>query len=424
MPEQKRWKRRPENSTWGDYGANDQLGRMNELDPGQGQAGHRRGEGGQDLLPVDAARLSGRHRAQPAPASAADPPVAPRRQAELALPRRMGQARLRRRHQRRRGASCTCSTRRSGTRSPTSARCSMPTATASRSRPSTTATAAASTSSGRPAPRSAGAVPGTIVEAKGTSSGERAGRREHGGQVPAGARRHDRPVRPLRPQARMRSATTTSCASWRPTASRSKPGDFVLLRTGFDEVILEGKKKPDAHALETSCTGLDGGDRRLQQWITESRLVALISDNYAVELMPTSFKPGDCVMLPLHHHCLFKTGVNLGEIWRLSELADWLRKQQPQPLPAHRAATAAAGGSRLAGNAGCDGVTAALRTRHLRWGARRLLNPAKYFITGAQTTWRRTRQPWAVSKVSEYWTCRSSRRDRRARRRWLGSAPR
>ena len=31
-------------------------------------------------------------------------------------------------------------------------------------------------------------------------------------------------------------------------------------------------------------------------------------------------------MLPLHHHALFKTGVNLGEIWRLSELADWLRK--------------------------------------------------------------------------------------------------
>ena len=30
MAEQKRWKRRPDNSTWGDYGADDQLGRMNE----------------------------------------------------------------------------------------------------------------------------------------------------------------------------------------------------------------------------------------------------------------------------------------------------------------------------------------------------------------------------------------------------------
>ena len=33
MPEQKRWTKRPENSTWGDYGPDDQLGRMNELTP-------------------------------------------------------------------------------------------------------------------------------------------------------------------------------------------------------------------------------------------------------------------------------------------------------------------------------------------------------------------------------------------------------
>src|SRR5688572_33270787 len=33
MPEQKRWTKRPENSTWGDYGVDDQLGRMNELTP-------------------------------------------------------------------------------------------------------------------------------------------------------------------------------------------------------------------------------------------------------------------------------------------------------------------------------------------------------------------------------------------------------
>jgi hypothetical protein len=36
----------------------------------------------------------------------------------------------------------------------------------------------------------------------------------------------------------------------------------------------------------------------------------------------------DCYLLKAlcsRRHCLFKTGVNLGEIWRLSELADWLR---------------------------------------------------------------------------------------------------
>src|SRR5262245_13333139 len=56
-------------------------------------------------------------------------------------------------------------------------------------------------------------------------------------------------------------------------------GDFVLLRTGFDEVILDGNHKPDGETLQTTCTGLDGGDARLQQWIAQTRLVALISDN-------------------------------------------------------------------------------------------------------------------------------------------------
>jgi hypothetical protein len=106
---------------------------------------------------------------------------------------------------------------------------------------------------------------------------------------------------------------------------RVEAGDFVLLRTGFDEVILEGRRAPDKGAVETSCTGLDGSDARLQQWVTETRLVALISDNYAVELLPQEVAPGACAVLPLHQHCLFRTGVNLGELWRLSELADWLR---------------------------------------------------------------------------------------------------
>ena len=63
-------------------------------------------------------------------------------------------------------------------------------------------------------------------------------------------------------------------------------------------------------------------------------------------------------MLPLHQHCLFKTGVNLGEIWRLSELAGLAAQKQPQPFPADRAAAAAARRGRFASDTGCDGVTA------------------------------------------------------------------
>ena len=34
-----RWKQRPEGSTWGDLGPDDQLGRLNLLDAGERQAG-------------------------------------------------------------------------------------------------------------------------------------------------------------------------------------------------------------------------------------------------------------------------------------------------------------------------------------------------------------------------------------------------
>jgi kynurenine formamidase len=105
-----------------------------------------------------------------------------------------------------------------------------------------------------------------------------------------------------------------------------EPGDMVCLRTGFAQLVLEMKKQPDETVLHGACAGLDGRDERLLNWITKSGLVSLISDNYAVEAYPSRPCEEDhCAMLPLHAHCLFKLGVNLGEIWYLSELADWLR---------------------------------------------------------------------------------------------------
>jgi hypothetical protein len=103
-------------------------------------------------------------------------------------------------------------------------------------------------------------------------------------------------------------------------------GDFVCLRTGFDQVLLEFERKPD-DSIHDVCAVLDGRDARLQQWVTDAGLVALISDNYAVEGVPARpCEEGDhCASLPLHAHCLFRLGVYLGEIWYLSELADWLR---------------------------------------------------------------------------------------------------
>jgi hypothetical protein len=99
-------------------------------------------------------------------------------------------------------------------------------------------------------------------------------------------------------------------------------GDMVCLYTGFDELLLEMNRNPDPVRMHNSCAGLDGTDARLLQWITDSKLVALISDNRAVELLP----PPKGAKSTLHEHCLFKLGVPLGEQWYLSALNRWLRE--------------------------------------------------------------------------------------------------
>jgi len=104
-------------------------------------------------------------------------------------------------------------------------------------------------------------------------------------------------------------------------------GDMVCFFTGLDDLIIGMGGTPDAGKISSSCAGLDGGDERLLNWITDTGIAALISDNIAVELMPKALRSETRhSMLPLHNHCLFKNGIHLGELWRLGELARWLRE--------------------------------------------------------------------------------------------------
>ncbi|RVU14005.1 cyclase family protein [Methylobacterium oryzihabitans] len=104
-----------------------------------------------------------------------------------------------------------------------------------------------------------------------------------------------------------------------------EPGDMVCLHTGFAERLLGMDRAPDPAVVHGLCAGLDGRDRRLLNWITDCGLAALIADNYAVEVHPALPEAGCCATLPLHEHCLFRLGVNLGELWHLTPLAEWLR---------------------------------------------------------------------------------------------------
>lgn len=110
-----------------------------------------------------------------------------------------------------------------------------------------------------------------------------------------------------------------------------EPGDMVCLHTGFGDTLMSMNRDPDVAHLHATGSGLDGDDTRLLQWITDSRLACLISDNPAVELVQPIKLTGTATSLrrprlPLHEHCLFKNGIHLGELWLLTPLARWLRE--------------------------------------------------------------------------------------------------
>lgn len=104
-------------------------------------------------------------------------------------------------------------------------------------------------------------------------------------------------------------------------------GDLLCLHTGFAQLLIDMGGKPDVPRLRNACAALDGHDRKLLQWITDSGVAALVADNQAVEMFPAHKQSACCAYLPLHEHCLFKQGIPLGELWYLSALAGWLRER-------------------------------------------------------------------------------------------------
>ena len=106
-----------------------------------------------------------------------------------------------------------------------------------------------------------------------------------------------------------------------------EPGDMLLLHTGFATEILKWNRDPDPVKIHRMCTYLDARDSSLLEWIAESQISALVADNYAVEgLVGRDRDESRHSLLPIHHLCLFRLGVPLGEMWYLHELASWLRE--------------------------------------------------------------------------------------------------
>ena len=107
-----------------------------------------------------------------------------------------------------------------------------------------------------------------------------------------------------------------------------EPGDMLLLYTGFTDEIMKMNKKVDPDARRMRCAACStGATSGCCSGSPTARSRALIADNYGVEAVPARPGPaGRASVLPLHNHCLFKLGLNLGEIWWLKDLALWLRE--------------------------------------------------------------------------------------------------
>ena len=101
-------------------------------------------------------------------------------------------------------------------------------------------------------------------------------------------------------------------------------GDLLCLHTGQTDVLLAQGANPDKRALDDAFCHLDGCDERLLRWIDTSGIAAIAADNFAVEAVPPARTDEGMAYERLHELCLFKLGMPLGELWYLAELARWL----------------------------------------------------------------------------------------------------
>ena len=141
-----------------------------------------------------------------------------------------------------------------------------------------------------------------------------------------------------------------------------EPGDVLCLRTGFDRALLGHYADADAAFDPHRCSGLDGFDERLQRWVADSGVAALVSDNEAVEFMPDFVKAG-CPRrprpapppLPVQARHPAGRAVFAQRSGRLAP------RGRAEPVPVYGPAAAVAGGGGVSGDGGGDGLRSGKR---------------------------------------------------------------
>jgi hypothetical protein len=100
-------------------------------------------------------------------------------------------------------------------------------------------------------------------------------------------------------------------------------GDFLCVYSGYTDLLLRDGAAVN-RAVLNACPGLDGGDKALLDWVDRSGLAAICADNPMVEKIEGLERCAGTAMLPLHEHCLVKLGIHLGEFWWFGGIAPWL----------------------------------------------------------------------------------------------------
>jgi kynurenine formamidase len=99
-------------------------------------------------------------------------------------------------------------------------------------------------------------------------------------------------------------------AAARTSGVQLKPGDVVLVRTGWIRLWPDSRKYYSVQSGQPGLT-LDGA-----RWVAEQGAFCIGSDNFAVEYVPS---PSNT--MPVHVHCLVERGVHLLEVVNLEELS-------------------------------------------------------------------------------------------------------
>jgi kynurenine formamidase len=102
-------------------------------------------------------------------------------------------------------------------------------------------------------------------------------------------------------------------------------GDILCIHTGWAQAVADKKGNPDVATLHEAYSVLDGSDEKLLDWLDKSGIAALVADNFAVEGMQQHGHSHHFAGLPIHRRCIVELGIHLGELWLLTPLNDWLK---------------------------------------------------------------------------------------------------